>query len=232
MRVWIDITNSPHVLFFRPIITALQNKGISCLVTCREHSQTIDLLEKYKINFRKVGSHSGSSTIRKALGFYTRNRQLYKILKHESLDVAVCHQSPYAMHTAKSLGIKRRIYIFDNDKSKLQNWLGIRNSTCSMCPEIIKGNHIKYKGLKEALYLYDFKPNFDGLRKLNIDKFKYVIFRPEPWSAQYYKGRNNIFESICNEIISNNLKLVILPRDQDQRNFFYKKVFPKSNNTK
>ena len=27
MRVWVDITNSPHVLFFRPLIRLLQADG-------------------------------------------------------------------------------------------------------------------------------------------------------------------------------------------------------------
>ena len=27
MRVWVDITNSPHVLFFRPLIRLLRGAG-------------------------------------------------------------------------------------------------------------------------------------------------------------------------------------------------------------
>ena len=48
-RVWIDLTNSPHVLFFRPIIRRLDEAGVETAVTARDFAQTLGLLELYGI---------------------------------------------------------------------------------------------------------------------------------------------------------------------------------------
>ena len=33
MRVWVDLTNSPHVLVMRPIVRALERHGAEVLIT-------------------------------------------------------------------------------------------------------------------------------------------------------------------------------------------------------
>ena len=38
MRVWVDITNSPHVLVFRPLIRILRERGHEVDVTAREYA--------------------------------------------------------------------------------------------------------------------------------------------------------------------------------------------------
>ena len=47
MRVWIDITNSPHVLFFAPIIRRLEAQGHTVTLTARKYAQTEQLLSRY-----------------------------------------------------------------------------------------------------------------------------------------------------------------------------------------
>ena len=41
MRVWIDLTNSPHVLVMRPVIAALRADGHEVEVTARDFAQTL-----------------------------------------------------------------------------------------------------------------------------------------------------------------------------------------------
>ena len=43
-KVWIDLTNSPHVLFFRPVIRRLDEAGVETVVTARDFAQTLGLL--------------------------------------------------------------------------------------------------------------------------------------------------------------------------------------------
>ena len=45
MRVWVDLTNSPHVLVMRPIVRALEQRGAEVLITARDFAQTLDLCE-------------------------------------------------------------------------------------------------------------------------------------------------------------------------------------------
>jgi hypothetical protein len=43
VNVWIDLTNSPHVLVMRPVIEELQRRGHHVEVTARDFAQTLDL---------------------------------------------------------------------------------------------------------------------------------------------------------------------------------------------
>ena len=42
-KIWIDLENSPHVLFFRPIIEELEKLGLPIFVTARDCAQTREL---------------------------------------------------------------------------------------------------------------------------------------------------------------------------------------------
>ncbi len=44
-NIWIDLDNSPHVLFFKPIIDQLEQSGFKVLVTARDAFQVRELLE-------------------------------------------------------------------------------------------------------------------------------------------------------------------------------------------
>ena len=61
MKVWVDITNSPHVLFFRPLIQLLQADGHEVEVTTREFAQTLELLELHGIEHNVVGPPHGGA---------------------------------------------------------------------------------------------------------------------------------------------------------------------------
>ena len=43
MRIWVDLTNSPHVLVMRPVIRALEGRGAQVIVTARDFAQTLGL---------------------------------------------------------------------------------------------------------------------------------------------------------------------------------------------
>ena len=68
MRVWIDITNSPHVVIFRPLIARLQARGHEVTVTAREFAQTLGLLERFEIPHTVIGAHGGGGLGREGSG--------------------------------------------------------------------------------------------------------------------------------------------------------------------
>src|SRR5688572_33481584 len=59
MRVWVDLTNSPHVLVMRPIVRALEQRGAEVLVTARDFAQTLDLCERHGLACEAIGRHRG-----------------------------------------------------------------------------------------------------------------------------------------------------------------------------
>ncbi len=66
MRVWIDLTNSPHVLVMRPVIERLRADGHDVRVTARDFAQTIELCERFGIAHTAIGRHRGERLAAKA----------------------------------------------------------------------------------------------------------------------------------------------------------------------
>ena len=223
MKIWIDITNSPHVLFFEPFLKKFQSVECSFLVTALDNSHVIDLLNKKKIPHKVIGKHSGKSILSKAKGFYLRSRKLFDYVKHMNIAVSISHQSPYSMWASKKSNISKRIYVFDNDRAKLQNFLGFRYSTLSICPKATKHpKSIYYSGLKESIYLWNFKEAKSFLNQIPFSYKDYIVFRPEPWKAQYYKGSSNYSFELVNNLLAEQ-NVVLIPRDKEQL-MMYKEI--------
>src|SRR4029079_19832147 len=66
VRVWIDLTNSPHVVVFAPMIERMQARGWEVAVTARAFAQTVELLELHGIPHTVIGHHGGRSRAGKA----------------------------------------------------------------------------------------------------------------------------------------------------------------------
>ena len=43
MKIWIDLSNSPHPLLFAPIARRLEQAGHEVLITARDNAQTLQL---------------------------------------------------------------------------------------------------------------------------------------------------------------------------------------------
>src|SRR5919201_4499445 len=72
VRVWIDLTNSPHVLVMRPVIANLEARGHEVSVTARDFAQTLGLCERFGIEHTAIGRHRGGSLLAKAQGLAAR----------------------------------------------------------------------------------------------------------------------------------------------------------------
>ena len=75
LRVWVDLTNSPHVLVLRPVIERLRAQGADVQVTARDFAQTVELAERYGLNAETVGRHRGARLGAKAVGPRDRSRR-------------------------------------------------------------------------------------------------------------------------------------------------------------
>ena len=59
MRVWVDLTNSPHVLVMRPLIEVMRADGHEVEVTARDFAQTLELCDRFGIEHTAIGRHRG-----------------------------------------------------------------------------------------------------------------------------------------------------------------------------
>src|ERR1700726_2699432 len=97
MRVWIDLTNSPHVLVMRPVIDRLRAAGHDVRVTARDFAQTIALCERMGIAHTAIGHHRGGRLAAKASGLASRSLALLRWARSEQhssgarFDIALGH---------------------------------------------------------------------------------------------------------------------------------------------
>jgi predicted glycosyltransferase len=232
MKIWIDITNSPHVNFFAGMITELQRDN-EVVLTSRPLANTIDLLELNGFPYHIVGKHYGQSNVRKSFGFAVRIFQLYRFLKDSPPDVAISHSSFYSPVVAQFLGIPS-IYLNDNEYAA-GNRISFLFADRIMVPEFLdvrkverqwarKSKIVPYPGVKEAVYLWDYSPALDGFAIDDRAGMKVIFIRPEPWTAQYYKGERNFMDTMLLDL-RERFKVILLPRGKVQEHYYRDKRF-------
>ena len=194
MRVWIDITNSPHVLFFRPLIRLLESDGHEVEVTARDFAQTLELLELHGIAHHVVGpGHGGGGALGKARAMAGRLPRLRRFAKRGRFDLVLAHGSHEAMLTARSLGIAGATS-HDYEFATLQHQLGLRAATRVVFPDAIPPERlarfgvrppklVRYPGLEEEYYLADFEPDRDVLDGIDPAHVLAVVRTPPELAA-------------------------------------------------
>ena len=222
MKIWIDLTNAPHVNFFKPFIEKWKNEGNEIIITARNLSNTIDLINQNNWTYKELGVHGGKGILAKIVRFPQRVMSLFFYLKKNKPDIAISHSSFESPLTSWLLGIPS-IYLNDNEHAKA-NYIAFKFASLIILPEFLKKTAydklwIKnykiefYEGIKEGIYLS--KKMFKK-RKSEANK---IFVRLEPWTAQYYKGNSIYLKSLINNLILNH-EVLILPRSDDQINFF------------
>src|SRR5437870_6103679 len=104
-KIWVDLDNSPHVPFFRPIIEELRKRNYDVLITARNAYQVRELLEFYGVAGKVVGQHYGKHKVLKALGTCWRALALLAIARKERLDFSIYNGSRACLITCIYLRI-------------------------------------------------------------------------------------------------------------------------------
>ncbi|NLG65038.1 MAG: DUF354 domain-containing protein [Actinobacteria bacterium] len=228
MKIWIDITNSPHVLFFAPVIRRLRAQGHQVCITAREYAQTQQLLEQHGLRATVTGRHRGRSVAAKALGLADRSLQLVRFGRRERPDVAAGHNSNDLAVAARWLRIPQ-ITAFDYEFARVSHHLNLRLVDRLLVPQAIPLERIvpygirperiiRYPGLKEEYYLYDFRPDSDILPALGVDPTSIVaVLRPAPEVTLYHRVQNPLVEELIEGLSARqDVTLVIIPRTAQQ----------------
>jgi uncharacterized protein len=230
VRVWIDITNSPHVPFFRPLRDRLLARGAEVFVTTREYAQTLELLASAGIDHDVVGPpHGGASPLRKGAAMAGRLRALRRWAKGRQLDVALAHASHELALTARGLGIPSA-YAFDYEFARVQHRLGSRPATRVVVPDAIPADRLRplgarpakvrrYPGLKEEYYLGEFEPDPTVPPALGLDPGRMLaVVRTPPEVSLYHRHGNPLFRDVLQRLGADaSVHTVVLPRTAEQR---------------
>jgi len=231
VRVWIDITNSPHVLVFRPLIALLRERGAEVEVTSRDFAQTVQLLELHGIDAEILGAHGGRGRPGKAQAMLSRMPTLHAWARGRRFDVALAHGSHELTLTARRLGIPSAT-TFDYEFAWLQHQLGCRAATRVVVPEAIPPARLErygvrppklrqYPGLKEEYYLSDFEPDPSALAQFSPDPGRtVVVVRTPPDVALYHRRSNPLFPQVLERIgRDETVAAIVLPRTTEQRDY-------------
>jgi predicted glycosyltransferase len=232
MRIWIDLTNSPHVLVMRPVIEALERDGHEVQVTARDFAQTLGLLRRFQIPHTAIGRHRGERLAAKAGGLALRSGSLLRWARAERrFDVALGHGSNDVSVAAALLGIPSAT-MFDYEWATVQHHINCRLARAVVVPDAIPperldryGAHGKvraYEGLKEEYYLADFEPDAAILAELQLDSERpIVVVRTPPEVSLYHRFENDLFAQVLERLRAaaedEGVQSVVLPRTDAQR---------------
>ncbi len=226
-HIWIDLANSPQVLFFKPIIDELSSRGIEVTVTVRDFAQTVSLARRLNLRFSVVGTHDGSSRFRKGMGLLRRAYQLvrfYRSLKRK-VDLALSHNSYHHILATRFLGI-RTVTTMDFEGQRA-NHLAFRLAHRVIVPAYFRKEYLKkygvsedrvrfYEGLKEEVYLWNFQPGEDYVAQLGISRDRPVaVVRTPPDYALYHRGDGPFYAIL--KYLRGRASVILLPRTAEQR---------------
>lgn len=226
MRVWIDLTNSPHVLVMRPLIAAMRADGHEVEVTARDFAQTLELCERHGIDCAPIGRWRGGRVAAKAAGLVDRSVALARWARGRRFDVALGHASNDVMVAAALLRIPSAT-AFDYEWATVQHNVNCRLARAVVVPEAIpperlhrygaRGKLRRYPGLKEEYYLADFEPDAAALDELGLDPgLPIAVVRTPPDASLYHRHESQLFPRVI-ERLRERAQTVVLPRTPRQR---------------
>jgi len=239
MRIWIDMTNSPHVPFFRPLLALLEAQGHDVHVSARDFAQTLELLDTAAIRHDVVGpAHGGAGRAGKVRAMGSRLRSLRAWARRRRFDLALSHASHELPIVARSLGIPSS-YAYDYEYARAQHTLGSRAATRVVAPDAIPQERLdrlgatstkvrRYPGLKEEYYLSGFVADDAILTRLGLDRSRVLaVVRTPPEVSLYHRHGNPLFAEVL-ERLGNDaaVQAVVLPRTPSQRDALLDSALP------
>ena len=228
MRVWIDLTNSPHVVVFAPMIERMRARGWDVGVTARAFAQTVELLELRGIDHTVIGHHGGRSRAGKARAAGDRVASMIRFGRRGRFDAGLAHGSTDLPMACAALRVPNTT-MFDYEYATLQHSLNCRLASRVLVPEAIPparlrrfgarpAKLVRYPGLKEEYSLADVVLDPAVPAALGLDGAAVgVVLRPPADVALYHRFENPLFDEVVEHIGRHDgVRAVLLPRTPEQ----------------
>lgn len=233
--IWFDLDNSPHVPLFAPIIRHYRKQGVDVVVTARDHSQTIELLDLHGFGgtYKVIGKHYGGNKLAKVWGLIVRASKLvsYIAALEARPAVAVSHGSRSMVAAARWLHMPvltmydyefTETSIFDRASQKVLVPDAIPDSI--LIEKGVPANKlVKYPGIKEELYVRDFEPGAgfrrDLVQEYSLDENALIaVLRPPATTANYHVDKSSVLLDDVLQFLLNagGVFTIIVPRTGEQ----------------
>jgi len=194
MRILFDMVDTAHVHFFKTLIRELKAGGHEVLVTARQKDVTLDLLDKFGIEYRSI-SKRGTGLLGLAWELFTRYFRLFRAVRKFRPDVMLAKNGGASIGPIGALMRIPRLVFEDTEHAKLQRAIGLPFATC-----IITGSGYlkdlgprqkRFKGVWVQTYLDPkyFTPDAKVLERYGIEPDKpYIVIRTVAWEAAHDVG--------------------------------------------
>jgi len=222
-KIWIDLDNSPHVPFFKPIMAELAERQYPMFVTARDCFQVCGLADLLHVPYKRVGKHYGKHKILKIIGSLLRTLQLMPTVLRERPALALSHGSRTQQLLSAILRIPN-VMIYDYEHATA---IGLLHPTYVVVPDIIADKAIrfhksqvrKYPGIKEDVYVPDFRPDPQMRKRLGLGDDEIVATIRPPASEAHYRSPDSerlFMATVAHLSGQPNVKMVMLPRNERQ----------------
>jgi uncharacterized protein len=223
-KIWIDLDNTPHVPFFKPIIRELESHGYSVALTARDAFQVCELATRSNLTYTKVGRHYGKNRILKVWGLVWRSLQLLPFVLRERPALGLSHGSRAQILLCNLLRIPT-VMIMDYEFAETPLLLRPR---WEIVPDVLFNESLQcknrhrirtYQGIKEDVYAPEFKPDSSLCGELHLNGSKVIVtVRPPANEAHYHNPESEtFFVEFMNRLCgTSGSKAVLLPRNKAQ----------------
>jgi uncharacterized protein len=233
MRIWVDLSNSPHAPFFAALAREFERRGHAAEFSARRYAQTVELAEAAGLDPSVVGGHGGGRLSGKGLNILGRAWSLARWARGRGFRLAVSHNSYSQVLAARALGL-RAVTLMDYEHQPA-NHLAFRLASRVIVPEAFPEDALRrfgakpekvrrYSGIKEDVYLSDFEqdPRFAPLlfEKFGVDTARdtLVVVRPPASEALYHRFENELFGELLKRLLARaGVKVLLMARTGAQR---------------
>lgn len=226
-KVWIDLLNPSHPLFFKAIIDELE-KEYDIQVTVRHRAETIGLAEQLGLQAEVKGAYYDEKKM-KTIATVNRVITLFSQVKSFNWSLSLENSDCVA---ASRLRLKKSILLFDNDLKYKKNDSIIQffeNSIKLFANHIIipqaaedvinaytSRKHIHtFNGYKEDVYIADYTPDPSVKKTIPFDH--YVVIRPEALQSFYIQKQRSIVPALLSFFNDHKIPVVYLPREEEDK---------------
>jgi len=191
MKILFEVGHPAHVHLFKNVIWNLEQGGHKVLIKARDKEFTLNLLDKYNLNYKIIG-YNYTTLAKKAYGLIKTDIKLFNVARSFKPDILVGRGSPYLAHLSVLIN-KPYIAFVDTEHARLNSWLSHPFADVIWVPSCFKGKinprkELRFNGYKELAYLHPnyFKPDTSVLDDLGLSKDdKFVIVRFVSWNASH-----------------------------------------------
>ena len=222
-KIWIDLDNSPHVPFFKPIIEELQNRGHQIFLTGRNSYQVCELVDLNRLPCKVIGGHWGKHKVLKMMGTCMRAARLVPIVLKAKPDLAVSHGSRAQLIVGSTLRIPT-ILMYDYEFTAgvgffHPDWIFVPHCLPSPGDFETRNRLLKYPGLKEDVYVSRNRLDGSARGQLGLPPNGIVVtMRPPATEAHYHNAEGEVLFDAALKLLLHrpDVRIILLPRNDRQ----------------